>query len=127
MCKLVPAVKHRGLAKHHVLGVKVIIVVNVLGAVEPHKVYHAVAVGEMGHHPFFADAHGKLLETQNLSFDLYKRHVALQFVDGINLTPVHIFIWIVFQEVGPGINVQFLAEYFLALGAHSRQVHDVLT
>ena len=80
----------------------------------------------MGHDTFFAGAHGEGLETEDMTHHLYKRHLACQFVDGIDLRAVHVFVRVVFEQVTIGLNAKFITQHFLAVGPYAWQVFDVL-
>ena len=99
---------------------------SILAAIEPHQIHDAGAVGEVGYDALLARSHWECLKTQDMAHYLYKRHVASQFVYGVEPRAVHIFIWIVLQQVTIGFNAEFLAQHLLAVGAYARQVHDVL-
>ena len=72
-------------AEYHVFRAYLIILLDVFAALEPHEVGNACAIREMGYHTLFPRPHLESLETENMSHDLHKRHVASQFMDGIDL------------------------------------------
>ena len=126
MRELEPSAIDGGPSEDNVFRAHFITVIDVFLPVEPHQVHHAVPVAEMRHDALLPRAHSKLLITQYAPFDLHKRHVAPQLVDGIDAAAVHIFIRIVFQQVSPCVDIQFLVEDILPTGAHAGQIHDVL-
>ena len=124
--KLVAPLKHRGLAEDDELLAHLVILVNIFGAIEPHEVDDAVAVGEMPDDALLAGPHGKLLEAQNAALDLHKRHVTREFVDAVYPRAVHIFIRIILQQVAPRLDVELAAQNLFPAWAHAGEVHDVL-
>ena len=115
-----------GSAEHDVVLAHLIRLVYVLCAGEPHEVDHSPTVGEVCHDALLACRHLELLKREYLAAYLHEGHVALQFVYGIDAAPIHIFIWIVLQQVAPGAHAQLLVEHVLLVGADSRQIHYVL-
>ena len=126
MRELEPTVVDCWPSEDNVVFVHLIILVDVLCAREPHEVNHTSSVAEMCHHTLLAWRHLKLLERQYLAPYLHEGHVARQLVNGIDAAPVHIFIWIVLQKVAPCVDIQFLVEDILAVGAYTGQIHYVL-
>jgi len=126
MCELVPSLEYRGFAEDDKLLTDLIVLVDILRPMKPHQVDHSAPVGEVSHDAFLALAHGKFLETHDLSAYLHERHVAPQFADGIDLRTVHIFIWIVFQQVTPCPDVELRTQQLFFLRAYAREIHDVL-
>ena len=114
-------------SEYQVFRAYLVVLLGIFAAIEPHQVHDACAIGEMSHHAFLAWPHLKGLETQDAPYDLHERHVAREFVDGIDLRAVHIFIGVVLQQVAIGLDAELLAQHLLAVGAYARQVHDVLT
>ena len=101
--------------------------ISIFAAVKPREVTDARAVGKVSHDAFLTGAHGESLETQDLTDDLHERHFAREFVDGVDLRAVHIFVRIVFQQVTIGLDAKFVAQHLLAVRAYPWQVLDVLT
>ena len=126
MRELEASAVYRGASKHDVVFAHLVGLVNVLRAGEPHEVDHSPAVGEVSHDALLACRHLELLKREYPAAYLHERHVALQFVYGIDAAPIHIFIWIVLQQVAPGAHAQLLVEHVLLIGADSRQIHYVL-
>src|SRR3712207_8133057 len=83
-------------------------------------------IGKVGHDAFLTGRGGKFLEAEYLSFDLNERHLAVEFVNMINLTSVYIFIRIGLQQVPPRADTQFIDQYRLLLGANPGKIHDIL-
>jgi hypothetical protein len=80
----------------------------------------------MGYDTFLAGTHGEGFEAENLADHLYKGHFTRQFVDGVYLRAVHIFIRIVFEQITIGLNAELIAQHLLAVRPHAWQVFDVL-
>ena len=112
--------------EHQVFRAYLVCLFGILASIEPYQVHDACAIREMGHHAFLARSHLKGLETEDASYDLHERHVASEFVNGIDLRAVHIFIWIILEQVAIGLDAQLLAEHLLAVGTYPRQIHDIL-
>ena len=119
-------VEHRGLAKDEILDTDLIGLLGIFAAIEPREVADARTIGEMSHHTFLAWSHGEGLEAQDLSHHLHERHITRQFVDGIDLRTVNVFIGIVFQQVAIALNAEFIAQHLLAIRAYTRQVFNIL-
>ena len=100
---------------------------GIFAAVEPREVHHlARPVGKVGYDAFLAGTHLEGLETEDVAFHLYERHVARQFADGVETAAVHMLVRVVLQQVAIRHDAQFLAQHFLALRSHPRQVLYVL-
>ena len=112
--------------ENDVFGIGFVSLVDVLCSTKPYQVDHAEAVGEMRHHSLVALSRVELLEAENLSFDLYERHLRGQLADVEHLGAVYIFIRVVFQQVTIGADAELLAQYLFLLRTYARQVHDVL-
>ena len=117
---------HRRTSEDYIILVDLIRLVDILRSGEPHKVYHTTTICKMGNNTLLACRHLKLLKRQYLATYLYKRHIACQFVYGINATSIHIFIWIVLEQIGPCAHVELAVEYLLTLRSDARQKHYVL-
>ena len=114
------------LAEHHILCANLVFRLGSLAELKPHEVHDTRTIGEVGHHTFVARAHLKGLETQYSSHHLHERHVACEFVNGVDPRAIHIFIRVILEQVAKGQDAQLLVEHLFAVGAHARQVHDVL-
>ena len=119
-------VENRGLAEDEIFSTDAIGLLGVFATIKPREVGDGGTISKMGHDTLFAGSHGEGLETQNVADDLHKRHVARQFVDGVNLRTVHIFIRIVFEQVTIGLNTELVAQHLLAVRAYARQVFNIL-
>ena len=115
-----------GTSEDDVVLVHFIILIDILRPLEPHKVDDIAPVAEMRHHTFLAWRHLKLLETEYLSTQLHKRHVARNLADGVDTAPVDVLVWIIFQQVAPCVYAQLLAEQFLTVRTYAWQIHYVL-
>ena len=73
------------LAKHHVFGSDLVVLFGIFTTLEPYEVCNACAIGEMGYYALLARPHLERLETEDMTNDLHERHIAGQFVDGIDL------------------------------------------
>ena len=80
----------------------------------------------MGYDALFACTHLKGLETQDVPFHLYERHIAVQFADAVQTAPIHMLIRIVFQQVAKRVDAQFFTKHLASVGTYARQVLDVL-
>ena len=61
-----------------------VVLFRVFAAIKPSEVHDLAApVSKVGHHTLLAGTHLKRLEAQDAAFDLYKRHVAIQFADAV--------------------------------------------
>ncbi len=127
MGKLESAVEDGWLSEDEVFRAHLIGFHDVLCTTEPGEVYHAEAIGEMGHQHlvplagiyfFVAQDPCLLVCTKGMS--------ACEFADMENLGAVYIFIWIVFQQVTIRVDAELLAQYLFLLGSYPWQVHDVL-
>ena len=115
-----------GTSENDVFDTHLITVVDVFRGIEPNQIHHAMSVGKMGYDALLACAHSKLLECQDMSFDLHKRHIAPQLVDGVDTTSVDVFVGIVFQQVAPRVDIDFFVEDVLSSRTHTGQELDVL-
>ena len=81
----------------------------------------------MGDDTLFARSCLEGLETEDMPHDLHERHVACQFVDGIDLRPVNVLVRIVLEQVTIGVDTEFLAQYLLPVRSHPREKLYILT
>ena len=126
MGKLESAVEDGWLSENDILGSHSVGLHDVLGTAIPDEVCHTIAIRKMGYQQLVALAGIYLIVTENLAFELYKRHVGIEFADVENLGAVYIFIWIVFQQVTIRVDAELLAQYLFLLGSYPWQEHDVL-
>ena len=80
----------------------------------------------MGHHALLARTHCEGLETQDVSHHLNKRHVASEFVDGVDFGTVDVFVRIILKQVAIALNAKLIAQHLFAVRAYARQVFYVL-
>ena len=99
---------------------------QLLGAGEPHEVYDARTVGEMGNDAFLPRPHVELLETQDIPFQLDIGHLAGKIANGVDVAAVHIFIRIILQQVAKRFHAQLLLQDVLPMGADTWYELDVL-
>ena len=92
------------LAEYHVFRTYLITLFGVFPALKPHEVGNACAIGEVSHDTLLARPHLEGLEAENMSHDLYERHIACEFVDGIDLRPIDMFVGIVLEQVTIGVD-----------------------
>ena len=114
------------LAEHDVLHTHLVLLVYVLRAVEPHKVYHPMSVAEMANDALLARSLTELLKRQNLSFQLHERHIGLQLVDAIDAAAVNVFIGVILQQLTPRRDAELLLQNLGAPRSHAGQVLDIL-
>ena len=95
MGKLIAPVVDSGFPENDVFSIYLVVLIDILCMLEPHQIYNAAAVRKMSNHSFFACSYAELLKREDLPFHLYIRHAALQVLDGIDLTPVNVFIRII--------------------------------
>ena len=114
------------LAEYHVFRTYLITLFGIFPTLEPHEVGNARAISEMGHYTFLTWSHLESLETEDMSHDLYERHIASQFVDGIDLRPIDVLIRVVLEQVTIGVDTEFFTQYLLPIRSHPRQVLYVL-
>ena len=89
-------VEDSGFTEDHVICTDSVSLLGIFSPIEPGEVADGRAVSEVGDDALFTRSHGEGLETENLSYNLNIGHVARQFVDGVDLRAVNIFIRIVF-------------------------------
>ena len=71
-------------SEDNILRTYFILLLGIFAAIEPCQVHHLpAAVREVSHHAFLAGTHLERLETQDVAFHLYERHVACQFADAV--------------------------------------------
>ena len=126
MHHLYPAVIYGGSPENDVWNARFVAFGHILGIVEPGKVHHARAIGKVSHYARLAVSHVKRLETEYSAAYLDKRHVARQFVDGIDSTSVDMFVGVILQQVAKGIDAQFFAKHLFAVGSDPRHILDIL-
>ena len=114
------------LAEHHILYTHLVLLVDILRAVEPHEVDDAETIGEVCYDALLARSLTELLERQYLAFQLHKRHIGLQLITSIDAAAVDIFVRIVLQQLAPRINAELLLQNLGAPRTHTGQVLDVL-
>ena len=114
------------LAEYHIFRAYLVTLFGIFPALKPHEVGDACAIGEMGHHTLLARTHLERLETEDMSHDLYERHVACQFVDGVDLRPIDMLVGVVFEQVAIRVDTEFIAQYLLPVRSHPWQVLYVL-
>ena len=112
-------VKHSGFAKHQILGTYLIILFGVFATIKPGKVTDAGAICKVCHYALLTRAHRKGLETQDMSYHLYKRHVARKLVDGVHLRAVDVFVGVVLQQVAVTLNAKLVAQHLLTVRSHA--------
>ena len=110
----------------HVSHPRLVVLLGVFAALEPHEVGNARAVSEMGDDTFLARTHLEGFETQDMSHDLHEGHIPRQFVDGVYFRTVDILIGIVLEQVAIGVDAELVAQNLLPVGTHPRQVLYVL-
>ena len=123
---LIAVVEHDGLAEDHIVAAHLVIVVYILPAIEPNQVANAAPVAEMGNDPTLPRSECCLLEAQYPAADLHERHIRTNLCDAVDATPVHIFIWIILQQITIGADSEFLTQNLFAPRSHARQIHYVL-
>ena len=126
MGKLVAAAINAGPSEDDVFYANLIVVVDILAAIEPYEVYEPGAVGEVGHDALLACALVKLLEAHNLAFQLHERHVAGHLAYGIDAAAVDVFVRIILDKVTPRLDIKLFAQYLFSARTNARQIHDVL-
>ena len=126
MSYLEPAPIDARFTEHDIVLPHLVMVIHILGAVEPHQVCNTLSVGEMSHNAFLACAHAVLFEAEYAPTQLHKRHVGLQLAYSVDAAAVYIFIGKVLQQVAPCADIQFFVEYLFAARPHAWQEHDVL-
>ena len=126
MTELIASAIRCRLAEDDIPLAHLIIIIYVFGAIEPDNVANASAIGDMSNYAHLARLHGELLETEYAPHHLHERHVAPQVADIVYLAPVHIFIWIVFEQVTPCADAELLAQYLLSPWPYALQKHYVL-
>ena len=99
---------------------------GIFPSLKPHEVHDTCAIAEMGYHTLFARSHLKRFETENLAHDLNEGHVACQFVDGINLRTVNIFVGVVVKQVTISEDPEFFTQNLLATWSYAWQILYVL-
>ena len=119
-------VEDGGLTKDHIFRADSIGLLGVFASVEPREVADGRAVGEMGDDALLTGSHRKGLEAEDMTHHLHVGHIARQFVDGVDLRAVNVFVGIVFEQVTIGLDAEFAAQHLLAVGAYARQELDVL-
>ena len=72
-------------AEDHVLGADAVSLLGIFAPVEPDKVTDGRAVGKVRHNSLLALSHREGFEAEDMPHDLYIRHVARQFMDGVDL------------------------------------------
>ena len=104
-----------------------VVLLGILAAVKPREVHHlAGVVGKVSHDALLAGTHLEGLETEDMSFHLYERHVARQFADAVEAAAVNVLIGIILQQVAIAADAQLLVEQLLARRANPREVLYVL-
>ena len=106
--KLVSSVIQGRPSKDNIVSIYAVVLIDILRALEPNKVYNAVSVGEMGNDAFASSACIIFFKAEDSSFDLYERHVRTQLVYGIDAASVYVFIRVVFEQVTVRLDMKFL-------------------
>ena len=113
-------------AEDEILGTDAIGLLGVFATIKPREVGDGGAIRKMGHDTLLARSHGEGLEAEDMTNDLHIRHIAREFVDGVDLRAVDIFVRIVFEQVTIGLNAELVAQHLLAVRPYARQVFDIL-
>ena len=103
-------VEDGGFAEYDIFRTYLISLFRILAPLEPYEVCDARAVAEVSHDAFLSRPHRKCLETEDMTNDLHEGHIARQFVDGIDLGTIYIFIRIVLEQVAIGVDAEFFAQ-----------------
>ena len=119
-------VEDGGFAKDQIFRTNLIILFGILSAIKPSEIADACTISKMGHHTFLTRSHGERLKTKDTARHLNKGHLARQFVDGVYLRTIYIFIRIILEQITIGFNAEFVTQHLLTIGSHSWQELDVL-
>ena len=119
-------VEDGGLTEDHIFRADSIGLLGVFATIKPCKVGDGGTIRTMGYDAFFTRSHGEGLEAEDMTNDLHIRHIAREFVDGVDLRAVDIFVRIVFEQVTIGLNAELIAQHLLAVRPYARQVFDIL-
>ena len=104
-----------------------IALLRIFAPVKPGEVHDlATSVCKVCHYTFLAGTHLEGFETQDVSLDLHKRHVAIQFADAVETTSIHMLIRVILQQVAIRQNAQLFVEHLLPRGANTWQELYVL-
>ena len=119
-------VENGGFAEYNIFRTYLVTLFGIFSSLEPHEVGNAGTIGEVSHDTLLSWSHLEGLETQDMSHDLYERHIASQFVDGIDPGTIDMFVRIVLKQVAIGVDTKFFTQYLLPVRSHPRQVLYVL-
>ena len=103
-------VEDGGFAEYDIFRTYLISLFRIFAPLEPYEVCDACTVAEMGHDALFSRSHRERLETEDMTNNLHEGHIARQFVDGIDLGAVYIFIRIVLEQVTIGVDTEFFTQ-----------------
>ena len=103
-------VEDGGFAEYDIFRTYLISLFRILAPLEPYEVCDARAVAEVSHDAFLSRPHRKCLETEDMTNNLHEGHIARQFVDGIDLGAVYIFIRIVLEQVAISVDTEFFTQ-----------------
>ena len=125
MCDLDASIEHRRASEYDVSGTALIILLRIFHTLEPNEVDYPGAVGETCDQTGLT-ACGYRLKRKNLPLELDVRHGTVDLADIVYAAPVHIFIWIVIEQVAETDDAEFLLENLCPDRSHSLEVLDVL-
>ena len=80
------------LAKDYIFHTNLVSLFRIFATLEPHEIHDTGAIAEMGDDALFARSHLESLKTEDLTYNLNERHIACQFVDGIDLRAVDVLV-----------------------------------
>ena len=113
-------------SKDQIIDAYFVILFSIFAAIKPSEIADGCAVGEVGYHAFLARSHGEGFEAHDAAYHLHERHVPREFVDGIDLRAVYIFVWIVFKQVTISLNAEFITQHLFTVRSHAGKKLNVL-
>ena len=126
MGKLKTTIVNAWLTKYNVLNTYLVVLIDILRPIKPHKVGNAMTISKMSHYALFARSHRKFLERENASLNLYKRHVTTKFCNRVKPASVDVFIRIMLQELSPRRDAEFLLKNLGTPRPYARKIFDIL-
>ena len=89
-----------------------VVLLGIFPPIKPREVHNfSCAIRKVCNNTLFAGTHLEGLETEDMSFNLYKWHVAIQFADAVKTTAIHMFIRKILQQLTIRHDAQFFAEH----------------
>ena len=119
------AVERRWFPENNIVYLCVVFLHGIFHAFKPHEFDGIFAIGENCCQALIV-AFAYFLEPYNLAFYLNKRHFFIYLVQIIKPTSVHIFVWVVSQQILDTVDAKFFVEQICLFRSYTGQKFYIL-